>query len=149
MRTLCLQPDDSILWTDKIIRESAFDKKKKKPELNFNPGLALHPAFDRTTWPWTLPWAVTSTTETRRATGQERTPFINLCDDKGWGDGKFDVQTLTHLRLPATSFPGCFFLVLEAGGGKSALGTRLGYQIQNNKNNTLFSSWWNYIFNFT
>lgn len=24
-----------------IIRESAFDKKKKKPELNFNPGLEL------------------------------------------------------------------------------------------------------------
>ena len=41
MRTLCLQPDDSILWIDKIIRESAFDQKKKKPELNFNPGLEL------------------------------------------------------------------------------------------------------------
>ena len=26
---------------EKIIRESAFDKKKKKPRLKFNPGLAL------------------------------------------------------------------------------------------------------------
>ena len=26
---------------EKIIRESAFDKKKKKPGLKFNPGLAL------------------------------------------------------------------------------------------------------------
>ena len=26
---------------EKIIRESAFDKKKKKPGLNFNPGLVL------------------------------------------------------------------------------------------------------------
>ena len=41
MRILCLKLDDSILWIDKIIQESAFDKKKKKPELNFKPGLAL------------------------------------------------------------------------------------------------------------
>ena len=26
---------------EKIIRESAFDKKKKKPRLKFNPGLVL------------------------------------------------------------------------------------------------------------
>ena len=36
--------------TEKIIRESAFDKKKKKPGLNFNPGLVLTSV--RTTGPW-------------------------------------------------------------------------------------------------
>ena len=35
---------------EKIIRESAFDKKKKKPGLKFNPGLALTRVW--TTGPW-------------------------------------------------------------------------------------------------
>ena len=37
---------------EKIIRESAFDKKKKKPGLKFNPGLALTSV--RTTGPCTI-----------------------------------------------------------------------------------------------
>ena len=37
---------------EKIIRESAFDKKKKKPGLKFNPGLALTGV--RTTGPWSI-----------------------------------------------------------------------------------------------
>ena len=36
----------------KIIRESAFDKKKKKPGLKFNPRLALTGV--RTNGPWTI-----------------------------------------------------------------------------------------------
>ena len=39
---------------EKIIRESAFDKKKKKPGLKFNQGLALTGV--RTTGPWTPSW---------------------------------------------------------------------------------------------
>ena len=35
---------------EKIIRESAFDKKKKKPGLKFNPRLVLTRV--RTTGPW-------------------------------------------------------------------------------------------------
>jgi len=35
---------------EKIIRESAYDKKKKKPGLKFNPGLVLTGV--RTTGPW-------------------------------------------------------------------------------------------------
>ena len=35
---------------EEIIRESAFDRKKKKPGLKFNPGLALTGV--RTTGPW-------------------------------------------------------------------------------------------------
>ena len=37
---------------EKIIQENAFDKKKKKPRLKFNPGLALTGV--RTTGPWRL-----------------------------------------------------------------------------------------------
>ena len=37
---------------EKIIRESAFDKKKKKPRLKFNPGLALTRV--RTTGLWRI-----------------------------------------------------------------------------------------------
>ena len=37
---------------EKIIRESAFDKKKKKPGLKFNPGLALTRVW--TTGPWSI-----------------------------------------------------------------------------------------------
>ena len=37
---------------EKIIRGSAFDKKKKKPGLKFNPGLALTRV--RTTGPWSF-----------------------------------------------------------------------------------------------
>ena len=37
---------------EKIIQENAFDKKKKKPRLKFNPGLALTGV--RTTRPWRL-----------------------------------------------------------------------------------------------
>jgi len=32
---------DTLKRIEKIIGESAFDKKKKKPEVKFNPGLAL------------------------------------------------------------------------------------------------------------
>ena len=38
---------------EKIIRKSAFDKTKKKPELEFNHGLALTGV--RTTGPWSSP----------------------------------------------------------------------------------------------
>ena len=38
---------------EKIIQENAFDKKKKKPRLKFNPGLALTGVV-RTTGPWRL-----------------------------------------------------------------------------------------------
>ena len=41
---------DTLKRIEKIIRESAFDKKKKKHRLNFNPGLALTGV--QTTWPW-------------------------------------------------------------------------------------------------
>ena len=37
---------------EKITQENAFDKKKKKPRLKFNPGLALTGV--RTTGPWRL-----------------------------------------------------------------------------------------------
>ena len=37
---------------EKSIRESASDKKKKKPGLKFNPGLMLTGV--RTTWPWLM-----------------------------------------------------------------------------------------------
>ena len=43
--SLCLQFHDWITLrkkkVEKIIRESAFNKKKKRPGLKFNPGLAL------------------------------------------------------------------------------------------------------------
>ena len=41
---------DTLKRIEKIIRESAFDKKKKKPWLKFNPGFALSGV--RTTGPW-------------------------------------------------------------------------------------------------
>ena len=41
---------------EKIIRESAFDKKKKKPGLKFNLGLALNRV--RTTGPWSFVYVV-------------------------------------------------------------------------------------------
>ena len=43
---------DTLKRIEKIIGESAFDKKKKKPGLKFNPGLALTGA--RTTGPWRI-----------------------------------------------------------------------------------------------
>ena len=43
---------DTLKRIEKIIRESAFDKKKTKPGLKFNPGLALTGV--RTTGPWPL-----------------------------------------------------------------------------------------------
>ena len=78
-------------------------------------------------------------TETRWATGQERTPLINFCDDKRWGDGKFDVQTLTHLRLTATSFPG-FFPGFGGRGREKCPGDEIGLPGLINKHNSLFSS---------
>ena len=50
--SFCLQFDDWILEKriQKIIRESAFDNKKKKDGLKFNPGLVLTGV--RTTGPW-------------------------------------------------------------------------------------------------
>ena len=41
---------ESLKSKFKIIRESAFEKKKKKPRLKFHPGLALTDI--RTTGPW-------------------------------------------------------------------------------------------------
>ena len=45
---------DTLKRKEKIIRESAFDKKKKKPGLQFNSGLALTGV--RTTGPWMFRW---------------------------------------------------------------------------------------------
>ena len=44
---------DSLTRRGKIIRENAFGQKKKKPELKFNPGLALMGL--RKTGPWSIP----------------------------------------------------------------------------------------------
>ena len=43
---------DTLKRIEKIMRESAFDKKKKKPRLKFNPGFELTGV--RTTRPWAL-----------------------------------------------------------------------------------------------